>query len=665
MTSISIVLATHQVNEPLFKCLSSLVAQSSKLDSCHLVVPSPKVAKEIWDCDYLDARFHIHVERSCTIAEAWNQGLNYTNSSWILFLDGDHQMLPEAIDFLADRCTRSANASIVFGHGETSLGAGFKAVDARYPTLRRLHNHPCLLSSAAAYRREAVMQLGGFNPQLKYWPEYELCIRASKAGQRFISVGRRIVRKTQFEQRERNGTERPSGSIAALEEGLQISRDQFGHPGYRWVLRWGRAQAVLAGHHRLSSSQYDRTVLSNAILQLTGSPKPFARLQVAARFAASELIQAGKRPKYLTRFFPSDIKNRFQFHFGQRLFSLQYIKPKACMLPTSYFLESAPTNAPTICITTPNLNQGTFIERTILSVVAQGYSNLEYTIQDGRSDDQSISVIQKYSPRLTRWRSEQDQGQSDAINRGFQDTQGEIMGYLNSDDVLLPGSLAYVAKYFQDHPDVDVLYGDRILINEFDEEVNRWILPNYDAQTIRWADYIPQETLFWRRRAWAAVGGIDSSFQFAMDWDLILRFRSAGLKFAHVPRYLGAFRITNAQKTSALLVSVGVGEMNRLRERELGKIPQQAEILSRVRGFVHRQRIIETIRIAIEAITNWFRPMVDWTAEMRKLSVPYTALDATAHGIDCKIVGPIIVRSHKPRRMRSVGEQWSQNPKRR
>src|SRR5262249_23541680 len=144
-----------------------------------------------------------------------------------------------------------------------------------------------------------------------------------------------------------------------------------------------------------------------------------------------------------------------------------------------------------------------------------------------------------------------DEGQTQAINLGFQHTSGEIMAYLNSDDLLLPGSLAYVAGYMAAHPEVDVVYGHRILIDECDDEVARWVLPRHDDRVLTWANFVPQETLFWRRRIWERVGGtLDASFQFAMDWDLILRFREAGARFVRLPRFLGAFRVHARQKTS-------------------------------------------------------------------------------------------------------------------
>jgi hypothetical protein len=101
--------------------------------------------------------------------------------------------------------------------------------------------------------------------------------------------------------------------------------------------------------------------------------------------------------------------------------------------------------------------------------------------------------------------------------------QGEIMAYLNSDDILLPGTLAYVARVFAADPAVDIIYGHRICIDEEGMEIGRWLLPKHDREAIKWFNYNPQETMFWRRRVWDALGGLDETFRFAVDWDFILR----------------------------------------------------------------------------------------------------------------------------------------------
>lgn len=187
-------------------------------------------------------------------------------------------------------------------------------------------------------------------------------------------------------------------------------------------------------------------------------------------------------------------------------------------IPESYFTSTCPHPAPLISIVTPSFNQGRFLERTIKSVLSQDYPNLQYVIQDGGSTDETVDILEKYDGALEHWESKKDNGQAHAINLGFQHASGEIMAYLNSDDLLLPGTLNYVARFFNTHQEVSVIYGHRVLTDEYDREIGRWVLPPHRAEVIRWIDFVPQETLFWRRSIWDKVGGcVDESFRFAMD----------------------------------------------------------------------------------------------------------------------------------------------------
>jgi GT2 family glycosyltransferase len=166
-----------------------------------------------------------------------------------------------------------------------------------------------------------------------------------------------------------------------------------------------------------------------------------------------------------------------------------------------------------------------------------------------------------------------DTGPGAALNQAFAATCGTIMTFLNGDDVLRPGALAFAASYFMRHPDVDVVYGHRLIIDANDREVGRWWLPRHDGRVLRYRDYIPQEGAFWRRRVWDRVGGIDPTFQFAFDWDLFLRFSAAGAKFVRVPEFLAAFRTHGEQKTRIESASTGRREVERLLRRVHGMAP--------------------------------------------------------------------------------------------
>jgi glycosyltransferase involved in cell wall biosynthesis len=253
---------------------------------------------------------------------------------------------------------------------------------------------------------------------------------------------------------------------------------------------------------------------------------------------------------------------------GLRVGSFQHYDPVPPCLPSE---PAEPLTAgPLVSIVTPSFNQAPFIEATIRSVIEQSYPNIEYIVRDGGSTDGTVEILQRYAGRLKHWTSEPDRGQAHAINLGFEHAKGEIMAWLNSDDLLLPGTVDAVVRYFQADPELDAVYGHRIVIDEEGREVGRWILPRHSRAAFLWRDYVPQETLFWRRRLWEQVGSaVDESYGFAIDWDLLQRFHQTGAGLARVPRFLGAFRTHKAQKSLAWIEGTGRAEFERVRRAHL------------------------------------------------------------------------------------------------
>ncbi|MEH2561465.1 glycosyltransferase [Bradyrhizobium sp. AZCC 2289] len=144
-------------------------------------------------------------------------------------------------------------------------------------------------------------------------------------------------------------------------------------------------------------------------------------------------------------------------------------------------------------------------------MLAQNHPRLSYHVQNGGSVDDTVDILKNYGDRIS-WRSEPDKGQADAINLGFAGVDCEVMAYLNSDDTLLPGMLAYVADFFQRRPDIDFVYGHRIFIDYAGREIGRAVFPAHNTETLTYAGYVPQETMFWRRRVWDKIGPIDTRF---------------------------------------------------------------------------------------------------------------------------------------------------------
>lgn len=269
------------------------------------------------------------------------------------------------------------------------------------------------------------------------------------------------------------------------------------------------------------------------------------------------------------------------------MWTFEQYPPRLLNLATFPPAPAITAGAPRIAMVTPSYNHVQYLGATIESIVSQNYPNLYYHVQDGASIDGTLELL-KGSGDSISWRSEPDEGQSSAINLGFAGVDSEIMAYLNSDDMLLPGTLAYVAHYFMAHPDVDIVYGHRVFVDRDGLEVGRAVLPPHDGKALQYADYIPQETMFWRKRVWDKIGPIDESFHYAMDWDFILRAQAAGFKFVRVPRFLACFRVHDAQKTASTY-AVGVKEMGLLRRRVLGFDPTQMQIRRAITPYLTRQ----------------------------------------------------------------------------
>jgi len=218
---------------------------------------------------------------------------------------------------------------------------------------------------------------------------------------------------------------------------------------------------------------------------------------------------------------------------------------------------------PKISIVTPSYNQGPFIEQTIRSVILQRYPNLEYIMMDGGSKDETVEIIDRYERHFAHAQSAPDRGQSDAIRNGLARSTGDIMAYLNSDDLLAPDALFEIADFFERNPKIDVVYSHRCAIDEKNLVIWYWQLPPHNTYLMKRWDLIPQETTFWRRAIYEKVGGIDASFRFAMDYDLFTKFMLNG-RLARNDRFHGAFRQHSESKTSRLLETVGRAEIERV-----------------------------------------------------------------------------------------------------
>ena len=209
------------------------------------------------------------------------------------------------------------------------------------------------------------------------------------------------------------------------------------------------------------------------------------------------------------------------------------------------------TNLPLVSIITPSFNQAQFLEQTIQSVLGQDYPQIEYIIVDGGSTDGSVDMIKKYEGRLAWWISEQDQGQTDAINKGFAQSKGEVLAWINSDDTYNPRAIGQAVKYLMENPDVAMVYADCNFINEAGQVIGKFNSKQTDYRRLREGYvHIPQQTMFFRAKYWQELGPLDPSFYFAMDYDLWTRIASkAPIKYLAGQTWAN-FRIHDLGKTT-------------------------------------------------------------------------------------------------------------------
>jgi glycosyltransferase involved in cell wall biosynthesis len=225
-----------------------------------------------------------------------------------------------------------------------------------------------------------------------------------------------------------------------------------------------------------------------------------------------------------------------------------------------------------ISIITPSFNQGTYLERTIQSVLSQEYSDLEFMILDGGSDDNSVEVIKRYESQLAYWVSEPDKGQAHAVNKGLARATGEVIGWLNSDDIYYPGALETVAEHFASHPDSQFVYGHANYINSQDEEIGPYQTRPWSYSELKHHCFICQPSTFFRREVVEQYGGLDESLDFCMDYEYWLRC-GRQVPFARMDRTLSASRLYPENKTIGSRTAV-LQEIVQMLKQRLGYVPR-------------------------------------------------------------------------------------------
>ncbi len=277
---------------------------------------------------------------------------------------------------------------------------------------------------------------------------------------------------------------------------------------------------------------------------------------------------------------------------------------------------------PVISIITPSYNQGQFIEETIVSVLNQDYPNIEHIVIDGSSTDHTLEILKKYEGKI-KWISEKDEGQVDAVNKGFKVAQGEILGWLNSDDVYEPDCIEKVVEYFISNPDVLLVYGNGFQMNTDGSLKVPFKSGPVTFKKLSKKNPLLQPSIFFRKEVLSKVGYLDIHYQYVMDYEFWVRiFKKYEHQTAYLPVYLSSWRLHGEAKTSRSRGKI-YDEIFEVLTRYYKKISSSwmvwyiAEILlgynsnKGIKYFILRQKwpLVSSLRILIQRF-GYFKAMV-------------------------------------------------------
>ncbi|MBN1755122.1 glycosyltransferase [bacterium] len=280
---------------------------------------------------------------------------------------------------------------------------------------------------------------------------------------------------------------------------------------------------------------------------------------------------------------------------------------------------------PLVSIITPSFNQGKFIERTLLSVKDQVYSNIEHIVIDGGSTDNTLRILERYEGSYNlRWLSEPDRGMYQAINKGLAQAKGTILAYLNSDDLYLPWAITSAVEYFKVHPEVDMLYGDLVKLTE-NGELRLLFSPPFDPEYVRRVGFLPQPTVFWRYSLYNEIGGFKEELKFIADCDYWMR-AAKDHKVGKTNEFLAVERDHPEAKRFT-----GTAELN----RELISVRREHSAGGRVSGFLieawHRLKAFIAVRCLMTKFlfkyyTGYIKPGSCWSNILSRDAFRLTSL---------------------------------------
>jgi glycosyltransferase involved in cell wall biosynthesis len=266
-----------------------------------------------------------------------------------------------------------------------------------------------------------------------------------------------------------------------------------------------------------------------------------------------------------------------------------------------------------VSIITPSYNQAAFLEQTIQSVLGQEYPHIEYMVVDGASADGSREIIEKFADKLAWWASEKDSGQAEAINKGLARAHGEIVAWLNSDDYYLPGAVSAALKVFEQNPEVVMVYGNMLAVDEHGQAINMLRYKPLTLQDLLCFQIIGQPSVFFRRDALEKAGLLDVTYHYLLDHHLWIRIAQHG-KIMHTDQTWAAARYHAGAKNRAQAAEFG-REAFRLLDwarNQPGLAESVSDVERRARASAHRvdARYLLDGGQPLSALKAWMKAMI-------------------------------------------------------
>jgi glycosyltransferase involved in cell wall biosynthesis len=277
-----------------------------------------------------------------------------------------------------------------------------------------------------------------------------------------------------------------------------------------------------------------------------------------------------------------------------------------------------PPDAPVFfSVVMPSYQQGRFIRRSIESVLSQSGSSFEFFVADGGSSDGTVDILREYEDRLT-WISEKDRGQADAVNKGMSHAQGEVIAWLNSDDIYYPGALATVEQFLRANPGVDVVYGDANHIDEADNVMEPYPSEDWNPQRLFETCYLCQPATFFRRRMVERFGHLDVALHYSLDYEYWLRLSAGGVRFAHIDAVLAGSRLHAETKTLGSRLKVHA-EVNDMFRSKFGRVPDRW-IYNYAHAVLEQRGIPREERLKFATLVSWesWKAAIRWQGRLSK-----------------------------------------------